>query len=163
MMEKLSVLDQRICHRLCIEITETAAVTNLADAALFIEGVRSLGIKVALDDFGAGASSFGYLKNLKVDVIKIDGQFIKDIVDDPLDDAAVRCFVDVAKVLGVKTIAEYVDKDAVLKRVAELGIDYAQGFYLHKPEPIEKLVCELSTPGINKVIQLNINSASRQF
>ena len=110
-----------------------------------------MGIQVALDDFGAGASSFGYLKNLKVDVIKIDGQFIKDIVDDPLDDAAVRCFVDVAKVLGVKTIAEYVDKDAVLKRVVELGIDYAQGFYLHKPESIEKLVCELSIPRLNKV------------
>jgi EAL domain-containing protein (putative c-di-GMP-specific phosphodiesterase class I) len=142
MMEKLSLLDLNICKRLCIEITETAAVTNLADAALFIEGVRSLGIQVALDDFGAGASSFGYLKNLKIDVIKIDGQFIKDIVDDPLDDAAVRCFVDVAKVLGVQTIAEYVDKETVLKRVSELGIDYAQGFYLHKPEPIERLVCK---------------------
>jgi diguanylate cyclase (GGDEF)-like protein/PAS domain S-box-containing protein len=155
MMEKLSILDQRICQRLCIEITETAAVTNLADAALFIEGVRSLGIKVALDDFGAGASSFGYLKNLKVDVIKIDGQFIKDIVDDPLDDAAVRCFVDVAKVLGVQTIAEYVDKETVLKRVSELGIDYAQGFYLHKPEPIAHLVCKTVVQECKKSIVSN--------
>lgn len=125
-----------ICAKICIEITETAAVTNLSDASLFIEQVSVLGVRVALDDFGAGASSFGYLKNLAVDILKIDGQFIKDLMDDPLDDVAVRCFVDVAKVCGLKTVAEFVDKPAVLKRVRELGIDYAQGFLLHKPEPI---------------------------
>lgn len=125
-----------ICAKICIEITETAAVTNLSDASLFIEQVSVLGVRVALDDFGAGASSFGYLKNLAVDILKIDGQFIKDLMDDPLDDVAIRCFVDVAKVCGLKTVAEFVDKPAVLKRVHELGIDYAQGFLLHKPEPI---------------------------
>ncbi|WP_296510594.1 EAL domain-containing protein [Rhodoferax sp.] len=138
-IEKLSALAPGICQRLCFEITETAAVTNMADAALFIEQVRALGVRISLDDFGAGASSFGYLKTLKVDYLKIDGQFIKDLVDDPLDDAAVRCFVDVAHVVGVKTVAEYVDRDAVLQRVQALGIDFAQGFYLHKPEPIEHL------------------------
>jgi EAL domain-containing protein (putative c-di-GMP-specific phosphodiesterase class I) len=95
-----------------------------------------LGVRIALDDFGAGASSFGYLKTLAVDLIKIDGQFIKDLIDDPLDDAAVRCFVDVARVVGVKTVAEFVDSPAVLQRVKEIGIDYAQGFLLHRPEPI---------------------------
>jgi diguanylate cyclase (GGDEF)-like protein/PAS domain S-box-containing protein len=139
-IDKLETLPANICQRLCFEITETAAVTNLADAALFIEQVRGLGVRIALDDFGAGASSFGYLKNLKVDYLKIDGQFIKDLIDDPLDDAAVRCFVDVARVVGVKTIAEYVDREAVLERVQALGIDYAQGFHLHKPEPIEHLL-----------------------
>ena len=139
-MEKLSALPSALCERLCFEITETAAVTNLTDAALFVEQVRALGISVALDDFGAGASSFGYLKRLRVDYLKIDGQFIKDLLDDPLDDVAVRCFVDVAKVMGIQTVAEYVDKGPVLERVKELGITFAQGFFLHKPEPIERLL-----------------------
>lgn len=128
-----------VCRRICLEITETAAVTNMADAAIFIEQARALGARVALDDFGAGASSFGYLKTLKVDLLKIDGSFIRDVIDDPLDDAAVRCFVDVARVLGVKTVAEFVDRPEVLARVREIGIDYAQGFLLHRPEPIENL------------------------
>jgi diguanylate cyclase (GGDEF)-like protein/PAS domain S-box-containing protein len=138
-VEMLSGAGEKICHLICLEVTETAAITNLADAALFIEQVSSLGIRVALDDFGAGASSFGYLKNLQVDILKIDGQFIKDLLDDPLDDAAVRCFVDVAKVVKVKTVAEFVDKPEILKRVRELGIDYAQGFLLHKPEPLSTM------------------------
>ena len=139
-MESLSTLPAKLCERLCFEITETAAVTNLVDAALFVDQVRALGISIALDDFGAGASSFGYLKRLRVDYLKIDGQFIKDLLDDPLDDVAVRCFVDVAKVMGIQTVAEYVDKAPVLERVKELGITYAQGFFLHKPEPIERLL-----------------------
>ena len=72
-----------------------------------------------------------------IDLLKIDGSFIRDVIDDPLDDAAVRCFVDVAGVVGVKTVAEFVDRPAVLQRVREIGIDYAQGFLLHRPEPIE--------------------------
>lgn len=128
-----------ICQRICLEITETAAVTNMADAAIFIEQVRALGVRVALDDFGAGASSFGYLKTLQVDLLKIDGSFIRDVTVDPLDDAAVRSFVDVARVVGVKTVAEFVDRPEVLARVREIGIDYAQGFLLHRPEPINML------------------------
>ncbi|QJC57952.1 Cyclic di-GMP phosphodiesterase PdeB [Polaromonas vacuolata] len=139
-MEYLVTLPATLCKRLCFEITETAAVTNLAAAALFIEQVRALGISVALDDFGAGASSFGYLKRLRVDYLKIDGQFITNLLDDALDDVAVRCFVDLAKVMNIKTIAEYVDKAPVLERIKELGVDYAQGFFLHKPEPINFLL-----------------------
>ncbi|MFX8377794.1 EAL domain-containing protein, partial [Acinetobacter baumannii] len=75
-----------ICARLCLEITETAAVTHMADASDFVDEVRRLGVRVALDDFGAGASSFGYLKNLRVDLLKIDGQFVRDVLDDPLDE-----------------------------------------------------------------------------
>jgi EAL domain-containing protein (putative c-di-GMP-specific phosphodiesterase class I) len=134
--EMLSEAGLDICGQICLEITETSAITNLADAALFIEQVSRLGVRVALDDFGAGASSFGYLKNLPVNILKTDGQFIKDLIDDPLDDAAVRCFVDVATLCGLKTVAEFVDKPAILARVRELGIDYAQGFLIHKPEPI---------------------------
>jgi diguanylate cyclase len=133
-----------LCGRLCLEITETAAVTNLADAATFINQVQSLGVRVSLDDFGAGASSFGYLKSLGVNQIKIDGQYIRDLIDDPLDAAAVRCFVDVARVVGVDTVAEFVDRPEVLARVSEMGVDFAQGYLLHKPEPLEKVLATVA-------------------
>lgn len=131
-----------ICQRICLEITETAAITNMTDAKTFIEQARALGVRIALDDFGAGSSSFGYLKTLKVDILKIDGQFIKNLVDDPLNDATVRCFVDVAKVIGLKTIAEFVDCPEALARIKEIGVDFAQGFLLHKPEPIDHILAE---------------------
>jgi diguanylate cyclase (GGDEF)-like protein/PAS domain S-box-containing protein len=128
-------------QKICIEITETSAITNLTDASSFIEKLKRLGVYIALDDFGAGASSFGYLKHLDVDVLKIDGQFIQNLLTDPLDEAAVRCFIDVANVVGLKTVAEYVDNADVLARIKALGIDYAQGFLLHKPENIDNLLC----------------------
>ena len=127
------------CSRLCLEITETAAVTNLADAAIFIGHVRAVGVKVALDDFGAGASSFGYLKALPVDYLKIDGQFIRTLLSNPLDEAAVRCFADVARLMGLETVAEFVESPEVLERLKEMGVDYAQGYLEHRPEPIDRL------------------------
>jgi diguanylate cyclase len=129
-----------VCAKLCLEITETAAVTNLADAALFIDQVQALGVKVALDDFGSGASSFGYLKSLKVDFLKIDGQFVLDLLSDPLDEAAVRGFVDVARVVGVKTVAEFVETAEVQARLRTMGVDYAQGYLLHRPQAIDDLL-----------------------
>jgi diguanylate cyclase (GGDEF)-like protein/PAS domain S-box-containing protein len=132
------------CERICLEITETAAVTNMADASIFAAQARALGVRIALDDFGAGASSFGYLKTLPVDILKIDGQYIKDLLLEPLHDVTVRCFVDVAGVVGVKTVAEFVDKPAVLVRIREIGIDFAQGFLLHRPEPLELLLGNFS-------------------
>ncbi|BAN02095.1 EAL domain-containing protein [Ilumatobacter coccineus] len=147
-VELLDALPPEVCHRLCLEITETAAITNLADASNFIEQIGGLGVKIALDDFGAGASSFGYLKSLDVDILKIDGQFIKDLLDDPLDDAAVRCFVDVARLVDMKTVAEFVDRPDVLNRVRELGIDYGQGYLLHKPEPLDQLLDSLAPESV---------------
>jgi EAL domain-containing protein (putative c-di-GMP-specific phosphodiesterase class I) len=141
-IDALGEAGHAVCQRICLEITETAAVTNMTDAAIFIEQARALGVRIALDDFGAGASSFGYLKHLKVDLLKIDGSFIRDVIEDPLDDAAVRCFVDVARVAGLKTVAEFVDRPEVLARVREIGVGYAQGFLLHRPEPIENLFAE---------------------
>jgi diguanylate cyclase (GGDEF)-like protein/PAS domain S-box-containing protein len=138
--DMLTQAGSSVCAKLCLEITETAAVTNLADAAIFIQGVRAAGVKVSLDDFGAGASSFGYLKNLPVDVLKIDGQFIRNVVKDPLDEAAVRCFIEVAQLMGLKTVAEFVDNEAVLARLKTMGVDYAQGFLIHRPEPIDTLL-----------------------
>mgnify|MGYP000073366542 CR=1 FL=1 len=135
----LQLLDRAgrtLCERLCLEITETAAITNMADAKAFIVEARERGVRIALDDFGAGVSSFGYLRQLPVDAIKIDGQFVQRLLDDALDDATVRCFVDIARVLGVSTVAEFVDDPAILERLRELGVDYAQGYLLHKPETL---------------------------
>jgi diguanylate cyclase len=139
-LELLAKAGPRLCGALCLEITETAAVTNIADAAVFIDQVREHGVKVALDDFGAGAASFGYLKTLRVDTLKIDGQFVRDLVEDPLDEVAVRCFADVAKVMGLTTVAEFVDKPAVLERLHAMGVDFAQGFLMHEPAPIGELI-----------------------
>lgn len=129
-----------VCRRICLEITETAAITNIADAASFVGAVRRLGVRIALDDFGAGAATFGYLKSLPIDVLKVDGQFVRNLVNDPLDQAAMRCFVDVARIMGVKIVAECVETEGVLARLREMGVDYAQGFLFHRPEPIENLM-----------------------
>jgi len=129
-----------ICASLCLEITETAAVTNLGDAASFINELRALGVRIALDDFGAGASSFGYLKSLPVDYLKIDGQFVRELTEDALDAAAVRCFAEVARVMNVKTVAEFVETPAVLDRLRDIGIDFVQGWLLHEPAPIAELL-----------------------
>ena len=120
---------------LCFEVTETAAITRPHDAARFMAAMRALGIRIALDDFGAGASSFGYLKTLPVDVLKIDGQFIRELGRDALDLATVRCFRDIAQVVGMTTVAEFVEAPGVLEQLRELGIDFAQGHLLHRPEP----------------------------
>ena len=138
--EALGAAGEDCCRNLCLEITETVAITHLADAATFIAGVRAMGVRVALDDFGAGASSFCYLKMLPVDSLKIDGQFIRGLIDHPLDAAAVRCFIDVARVVGIQTVAEYVDRPDVLARLREMGVDFAQGFLLHRPAPIDELL-----------------------
>jgi PAS domain S-box-containing protein len=138
-LDVLAKAGPTLCGALCLEIAETAAVTNIADAAVFIDQVRAFGVKVTLDDFGAGAASFGYLKTLRVDTLKIDGQFVRDVVDDPLDEVAVRCFADMAKVMGLTTVAEFVDKPAVLARLHEMDVDFAQGYLLHEPAPIAEL------------------------
>jgi diguanylate cyclase len=121
---------------LCLEITETAVITRLADAARFIKQMRALGARIALDDFGAGASSYSYLKALPVDVLKIDGQFVRALMTDPLDQVAVRSFVDVARALGLTTVAECVETPEVLLELVRLGVGEVQGFLLHRPEPV---------------------------
>jgi EAL domain-containing protein (putative c-di-GMP-specific phosphodiesterase class I) len=139
-LDLLEKAGPRVCAALCLEITETAAVTNIADAVIFIDQVRAFGVKVALDDFGAGAASFGYLKTLTVDILKIDGQFVRGLIDDPLDEVAVRCFANVAQVMGLTTVAEFVDSPAVLHKLDIMGIDFAQGYLLHRPEPLDALI-----------------------
>ena len=144
-LEALQEAGDAVCRRLCLEITETAAIANLAEASAFIGQLHERGVRVALDDFGAGSASFGYLKQLPVDLLKIDGQFVRQLLTDALDEAAVRAFVDVARVLQLQTVAEFVDQPALLPRLRELGVDWAQGFLVHRPEPLEPLL-GLATP-----------------
>ena len=126
--------------QICFEITETSAIANLSRAIELINAIKTLGCRFSLDDFGSGLSSFGYLKNLPVDSLKIDGSFIRDILDDPMDLAFVRSINQIGHVMGIQTIAEYVDSKEKSKLLKELGVDYVQGFAIHKPEPLEDMV-----------------------
>ena len=132
----------QISGLLCFEITETAAITSVAAAMEFIAIVRRHGCTVALDDFGSGMASFGALKTLPVTHLKIDGQFVTGVIDDPLDDVAVRCFVEVAEVIGLRTVAEFVESAQVLERLRQIGVHYAQGYHLHRPEPLDAVMAE---------------------
>lgn len=122
-------------ERVCFEITETVAVRNLAQVARFIERLRAVGCRFALDDFGAGMSSFGYLKNLPVDIIKIDGSFIRDLLTDPMSHAIVRAVTSIGHERGAQVTAEWVASEEIVQALIEIGVDYGQGFALHKPEP----------------------------
>lgn len=139
-VEKLRIAGPAIAKRICFEVSETAAAANMADVTLFIEQVHKLGVRIALDDFGSGAASFGYLKLLDVDYLKIDGQFISNLDTDPLSAAAVRSFVDVANVLGIPTIAEFISSQELRELVGEFGVDYVQGFAVNEPEPFGQLL-----------------------
>jgi len=137
-------------HGLVLEITETAAVTDIPTARAFAHEIRALGGRLALDDFGAGFGSFYYLKHLLFDYIKIDGEFVVGCPRNPTDRLILSSIVDIARGMGKQTIAEYVEDQEVLDLVSELGVDFAQGFHVGRPEPVQDLIRRLrvsaSTP-----------------
>ncbi|MGK7889506.1 MAG: PAS domain S-box protein [Leptolyngbyaceae cyanobacterium] len=120
---------------ICFEITETAAIANLSQATEFIRILKTYGCQFALDDFGSGMSSFAYLKNLPVDYLKIDGNFVRDILDDPVDCTIVRFINSLSQTLGMKTIAEFVENQQVRDRLQEIGVNYVQGYGIAQPIP----------------------------
>ncbi|EAR21616.1 hypothetical protein NB231_02578 [Nitrococcus mobilis Nb-231] len=128
---------------LCFEVTETAAVQNLARAADLIREVKELGCRFSLDDFGSGLSSYSYLKNLPVDYLKVDGQFVRDIDRDEADHAMVRSINELGHFLGKRTIAEFVENDKVLYQLKDIGLDFAQGYGVGRPMPIEELIGQI--------------------
>ena len=143
----LSQASPEISRRLCFEITETSVITSVTSAVTFISMVRNHGATVAIDDFGAGSASFSTLKSLQMTHLKIDGQFVTGVIDDPLDNVVVRSFVDAAAVIGLTTVAEFVESASVLEQLREIGLDYAQGYFLHRPEPFEAVLAEASGNG----------------
>ena len=121
---------------ICFEITETAAISNLSRVVHFMKTLKKLGCKFSLDDFGSGLSSFTYLKNLPVDYLKIDGQFIRDVVDDKVVESMVRAIREVGHAMGIETIAERVETRQVLEKLGEIGVEFAQGFYIARPASV---------------------------
>ncbi|MEJ2590502.1 MAG: EAL domain-containing protein [Candidatus Thiodiazotropha sp.] len=124
---------------LCFEVTETAAISNLSSAKHFMRTLKRFGCEFALDDFGSGLSSFGYLKHMPVEYLKIDGGFVKDMAVDPIDESMVDAINRIGHIMGLETIAECVENDEILQRLTAMGVDYAQGFGICRPFPIDEL------------------------
>ncbi len=132
------------CENLCFEVTESAAVSNREKAQAFIDTLRKRGCKFSLDDFGAGLSSFAYLKNFKVDTLKIDGSFIRDITENRISESMVAAITQVAKVMELETVAEYVESNETKDLISRLGVDYAQGFAVGKPLALDDVLASLT-------------------
>jgi len=152
--EIMEYIGEKIDHygidasRLCFEITETAVIANLSLAIDFIGRMKKMGCMFALDDFGSGLSSFAYLKKLPVDFIKIDGEFVRDITNDPMDRAIVSAINDIGHEIGLVTVAEYVENEGVLNLLEQLGVDYVQGFAVDRPKVwLPNNVVQLNTRG----------------
>jgi PAS domain S-box-containing protein len=124
-------------ERLTFEITETALIGNLSEARRFADRIRDLGCELALDDFGSGYASFRYLRLFPIDLVKIDGEYIVDLVDNPQDQVLVRAMVQVCQAYGIHTVAEFVQDEPTMRLLRELGVDYVQGYLIGRPSPVE--------------------------
>lgn len=128
-----------LARKLCFEITETAAVSNLAQARAFIDAVKARGCRMELDDFGSGLSSFGYLRQLPADMLKIDGVFVRDMNVDPVNRAAVRAITEVGRELHMMVVAEWVESAVVADQLAQMGVEGLQGYAIERPIPLERM------------------------
>lgn len=127
-------------NQLCVELTETAAIAQLAEASAGMKRLSDSGLSMVLDDFGSGWSSYQYLKRLPFDVVKVDGAFIRDIATSAEDYALARSINEIAHLLGKRTVAEHVENQETLDRVREIGFDYAQGYFIAQPAPLADLL-----------------------
>jgi len=123
---------------ICFEVTETAAVANLSSASELILQLKEAGFRFALDDFGSGLSSFSYLKNLPVEYLKIDGSFVRDMMQSPINTAMVESINEIGHIMGLKTIAEFVENEFINEKLKKLKVDFVQGYGIHKPEPFNQ-------------------------
>lgn len=135
------VQEQFLLHQIppqiiCFEITETVAIANLNKAAQLVGHLRDFGCRFALDDFGNGLSSFAYLKHLPVDYLKIDGEFVRQVTDNPIDAVMVEAMHQIGQVMGIQTIAEFVENDRILERLRSIGVDFVQGYGIAEPRPL---------------------------
>jgi len=135
-MAELDKEGPALASKLCFEVTETAAISDIVNASRFINSLKTRGCRFALDDFGSGFASFAYLKNLPVDFVKIDGSFVREITRDSIDLAMVRSINEIGHVMGKKTIAEFVEDRNILDVLRTMGVDYAQGYEIGRPHPI---------------------------
>jgi EAL domain-containing protein (putative c-di-GMP-specific phosphodiesterase class I) len=125
-------------QNICIEITETSAIANLNQAIHFINELKTLGCKFSLDDFGSGLSSFKYLKHLPIDYLKIDGSFVKNIMNNSFDSAIVATINEIGHLMGIKTVAEFVETKEIFEKLHMLKVDFAQGYWIAMPRPLEE-------------------------
>jgi diguanylate cyclase (GGDEF)-like protein len=139
-------------RKICFEITETAAIANLDNAREFMNRMKIIGCRFSLDDFGTGLSSYSYLRNLPVDFVKIDGVFVKSLIEDSDDCAVVRSINEISHFLGKETIAECVESPMILERIREIGIDYAQGFHIGKPMLLDEVLALTGRRGLQIAI-----------
>ncbi|WP_345884441.1 putative bifunctional diguanylate cyclase/phosphodiesterase [Shewanella algae] len=138
-LEMRLLAEPELVDKLCIEITETSVLSQLEQAHRLIELLKPLGCKLAMDDFGAGFSSFAYLKQLAVDYVKIDGQFVLNLCEDKADQAIIAAMCQLGRQMEFQTIAEFVETEAIVAKLQELGVDYAQGYAIGKPRPLLEL------------------------
>ncbi|MCX2895704.1 EAL domain-containing protein [Stenotrophomonas lactitubi] len=131
--------NRALASKLCFEITETAAIGNLSQARAFIDAVKARGCRVALDDFGSGLSSFGYLRQLPADMLKIDGAFVRDMDTDPVSRASVRAISELGRELQMEVVAEWVETIEVAEALAGMGVQGLQGYAIERPQPLERL------------------------
>jgi EAL domain-containing protein (putative c-di-GMP-specific phosphodiesterase class I) len=137
---------------ICFEITETAAIANLTIAREFIAALGEFNCRFSLDDFGSGLSSFAYLKNLPVDYLKIDGMFVRDIVEDSMDEAMVKSINEIGHVMQLKTIAEFVENEEIRQRLKTIGVDFVQGYGVGMPAPLADIIANLTDNSVEQAV-----------